>query len=158
MEVAKIENVTRIFKIGKVETQALRGVNLSIGSGEFTALVGPSGSGKTTLLQLIGCLDQPTTGKIWIMAPHMTCSMKPMVIRWVMASVAGVQRDANAAGPSISRSSPANTTNSGAVTKKRSGAAKGGAFSKESSACMTVACRQREIRISNVPSGISSVL
>jgi putative ABC transport system ATP-binding protein len=66
MEVTKIENVTRIFKVGNVETQALRGVNLSIEGGEFTALVGPSGSGKTTLLQLIGCLDQPTTGKVII--------------------------------------------------------------------------------------------
>jgi putative ABC transport system ATP-binding protein len=66
MEVTKIENVTRSFKIGKVETKALRGVNLSIDNGEFTALVGPSGSGKTTLLQLIGCLDQPTTGQVYI--------------------------------------------------------------------------------------------
>jgi putative ABC transport system ATP-binding protein len=66
MEVAKIENVTRTFTIGKFETHALRGVSLSVEGGEFTALVGPSGSGKTTLLQLIGCLDQPTTGKVLI--------------------------------------------------------------------------------------------
>jgi len=66
MEIIKISNVTRTYKIGNVETQALRGVDLSIESGEFTALVGPSGSGKTTLLQLIGCLDQPTSGSILI--------------------------------------------------------------------------------------------
>ena len=64
MEVVKIENVTRVYKIGAVETQALRGVNLTIQSGEFTALVGPSGSGKTTLLQMIGCLDQPSAGRV----------------------------------------------------------------------------------------------
>ncbi len=72
MEVAKVENVTRVYKIGKVETQALCGVNLSIQSGEFTALVGPSGSGKTTLLQLIGCLDQPTSGRVLINGKDVT--------------------------------------------------------------------------------------
>ena len=72
MEVVKIENVTRVYQIGKVETQALRGVNLSIGNGEFTALVGPSGSGKTTLLQMIGCLDQPTSGRVFINGKDVT--------------------------------------------------------------------------------------
>jgi len=72
MEVAKVENVTKVFKIGEVETRALRGVDLKIENGEFTALVGPSGSGKTTLLQLIGCLDQPTSGRVFINGKEVT--------------------------------------------------------------------------------------
>ena len=66
MQVAKVENVTRTYTIGEVETKALRGVSLEIEDGEFTTLIGPSGSGKTTLLQLIGCLDLPTSGEIYI--------------------------------------------------------------------------------------------
>jgi putative ABC transport system ATP-binding protein len=66
MEVTKVIDATRDFKIGEVETHALRGVNLSIENSEFTALVGPSGSGKTTLLQLIGLLDKPTSGQVFI--------------------------------------------------------------------------------------------
>lgn len=72
MEVAKVEDVTRVYKIGEVETHALSGVSLTIESGEFTALVGPSGSGKTTLLQLLGCLDQPTSGKVFIQGQDVT--------------------------------------------------------------------------------------
>jgi len=66
MEVVKLTDVNRIYKVGEVETRALNGISMIINNGEFTALVGPSGSGKTTLLQLIGCLDQPTSGKVVI--------------------------------------------------------------------------------------------
>jgi len=72
MEVVKVENIARTYQVGKVETQALRGVNLTINDGEFTALIGPSGSGKTTLLQMIGCLDQPTSGKVFINGKDVT--------------------------------------------------------------------------------------
>jgi putative ABC transport system ATP-binding protein len=66
MEVAKLTDITRVYQVGEVETHALRGVDVTIGEKEFTTLVGPSGSGKTTLLQLIGCLDMPTSGKVFI--------------------------------------------------------------------------------------------
>ncbi len=72
MEVAKVENVTRTYQVGKVESLALQGVSMTINKGEFTALVGPSGSGKTTLLQLIGCLDQPSSGKVFINGDDVT--------------------------------------------------------------------------------------
>lgn len=66
MEVIQLQEVTRVYRIGEVETRALRGVSLKVERGEFTALVGPSGSGKTTMLQLMGCLDRPTTGHVFV--------------------------------------------------------------------------------------------
>jgi putative ABC transport system ATP-binding protein len=64
MEVIQLQEVTRVYRIGEVETHALRGVTMTVEEGEFTAIVGPSGSGKTTLLQLLGCLDKPSSGTV----------------------------------------------------------------------------------------------
>ncbi|AOL15576.1 ABC transporter ATP-binding protein [Sulfolobus sp. A20] len=61
----KLENVTKIY-MGNVKTVALRDINLTISEGEFLAILGPSGSGKSTLLSIIGTLDRPTTGKVYI--------------------------------------------------------------------------------------------
>jgi len=61
------KGLTKVYKAGKVETPALRGVDLEIHAGEFTAVVGPSGSGKTTLLNLIGALDSATGGELKVL-------------------------------------------------------------------------------------------
>lgn len=72
MAVIELENVTKTYSTGEVQTTALSGVSLQIEPGEFTAVVGPSGSGKTTLLQLMGCLDQPDSGVIRINGQDVT--------------------------------------------------------------------------------------
>jgi len=66
MDIVTLDHVSKIYSMGETDVAALKEVTLRIPKGSFAALVGPSGSGKTTVLNIIGCLDNPTTGKVTV--------------------------------------------------------------------------------------------
>jgi len=66
MALAKLENIKKVYRTGKINFPALRGISLAIEEGEFLSIAGPSGSGKTTVLNIVGCLDKPTSGKLYL--------------------------------------------------------------------------------------------
>jgi len=64
--VVRVKSVTKTFKLGKIDVQALKGVDLEISKGDYISIMGPSGSGKSTLFNMIGGLDKPSSGKVFI--------------------------------------------------------------------------------------------
>jgi putative ABC transport system ATP-binding protein len=72
--VVRTVNLSRRYQMGDAFVDALRGVDLTVARGEFVALVGPSGSGKSTVLNLVGGLDQPTSGQVWINGTELSAS------------------------------------------------------------------------------------
>ena len=64
--IIRINNVSKIYDTGKVSVAALNDIDVTINSGELTAIIGPSGSGKSTLMHILGCLDQPTSGDYFL--------------------------------------------------------------------------------------------
>ena len=66
MAIVAVEKLSKVYQMGMVELHALRSIDLKIEEGKYIAIMGPSGSGKSTLLNLLGCLDQPTTGHYYL--------------------------------------------------------------------------------------------
>ena len=71
-----VTDVAKVYELGSVRVEALRGVSLSIRRGEYVALVGPSGSGKSTLMNTLGCLDRPTSGSYLLEGREVTALSK----------------------------------------------------------------------------------
>jgi putative ABC transport system ATP-binding protein len=64
--ILQTKDLTKVYRVGKEEVPALRGVNFELDVGDFVVINGPSGSGKTTFLNLIACIDKPTSGEVFI--------------------------------------------------------------------------------------------
>ena len=66
MTIVELQDVRKVYPLGKVEVEAVKGVSFSIEKGDFISIAGPSGSGKTTILNMLGCVDRPTSGTVII--------------------------------------------------------------------------------------------
>jgi putative ABC transport system ATP-binding protein len=91
----QIRNLVKVYKTGKIEVQALRGVNLDIKTGEIVAIIGPSGSGKTTLLNVIGALDEATAGTVKVGEIDVTSLSIPQLVDYRRETVGHIFQTLN---------------------------------------------------------------
>ena len=77
-----LEGITKVYRAGEVEVAALKGISLHIPEGEFIAIMGPSGSGKSTLMNLVGCLDQPSSGR-YILDGYDVSALSDDQLAWI---------------------------------------------------------------------------
>lgn len=80
--VFRARGITKLYQVGEIEVQALRGVDLDLYEGEFVVLLGPSGSGKSTLLNILGGLDVPTEGSVWFRDHNLTVGDEAALTRY----------------------------------------------------------------------------
>ncbi|MDI6690966.1 MAG: ABC transporter ATP-binding protein [Candidatus Bathyarchaeota archaeon] len=76
----KIRDLVKVYRLGKIEVQALRGLSMEVKAGELISIIGPSGSGKTTLLNIVGGLDQATAGKVQVGETEVTALLTPQLV------------------------------------------------------------------------------
>jgi putative ABC transport system ATP-binding protein len=69
-EVVRAAGITKVYSMGEQRVEALKGVSLTVGKGDFAAIMGASGSGKSTFMNILGCLDGPTSGEYWLSGEH----------------------------------------------------------------------------------------
>ena len=73
--IIEMKNVKKIYRMGELKVNALNGIDISIKKGEFISIMGPSGSGKSTAVNMIGCLDVPTKGKVFLEKQDISCEV-----------------------------------------------------------------------------------
>ena len=95
MPIVRVENVSKLFQEGSLPVPALSSVSLEIEEGAFVALCGPSGSGKTTLLNLIGCLDRPTSGRVYLENEEVSVLSQKKLARLRLQKIGFIFQDYN---------------------------------------------------------------